>query len=148
LIYENGLPVGVQGIVRDISKRKRAETALIDSEERFRNLFENSRDPLFTCDLEGNFTSINHAGEILTGFSRSEILKSNFTDVVSPEYLCVAKEMLSRKALGDVATIYELEIITKQNERICVEVSSRTLPRAGEPIGVQGSVRDITSRKY
>jgi two-component system, cell cycle sensor histidine kinase and response regulator CckA len=135
------------GIARDISERKRAEAALRESEERFRNLFENARDSVFTCDLYGNFTSLNAAGEQLTGFTREEALQSNFARTVAPEYISVAKEMLSRKAAGDVASTYELEIITKQGRRVLVEVSSRTLFEDGKPVGVQGSVRDITARK-
>ncbi|HEV8370231.1 MAG TPA: PAS domain S-box protein [Pyrinomonadaceae bacterium] len=135
------------GIARDISGRKRAEKALRESEERFRTLFENAREAIFTCDLSGNFTSINQAGEALTGFSREETLESNFARVVAPECLPIAREMLSRKGSGDVATTYELELVTKQGRRILVEVSSRTLHEDGEPIGVQGSVRDITTQK-
>src|SRR5262249_37750423 len=44
------------GIARDISERKRAQEALKESEERFRTLFENARDIVFTCDLLGDFT--------------------------------------------------------------------------------------------
>jgi len=134
-------------IARDISDRKKAETVLRESEERLRGLFENARDIVFTCDLAGSFTSLNAAGEQLTGYSRSEALELNFTRVVAPEYLQVAKDMLERKAGGDVASIYELEIITKQGERVLVEISSRTLHSDGRAIGVQGSVRDITTRK-
>ena len=66
LVYENGIPVGVQGTARDLSERRNAEVAVRESEERFRNLFENARDTVFTCDLEGNFTSLNAAGELLS----------------------------------------------------------------------------------
>ena len=147
LIYENGVPVGVQGTVRDISVRRQAEQALRESEERFRTLFENARDTVFTCDLQGNFTSLNRAGELLTGYTREEALKSNFSQVVAPEYLAIAMEMLIKKAAGDVETTYELELITKQGVTIMVELSSRTINENGNPVGVQGSVRDITARK-
>jgi len=135
------------GIARDISERKRAQEALKESEERFRTLFENARDIVFTCDLFGNFTSLNRAGEAIIGYSREEALQSNFTRVVAPEYIQVAKEMLSRKSGGDVETVYELEIVTKSSRRILVEISSRTLHEDGQPVGVQGSARDITARR-
>ena len=73
LIYENGVPVGVQGTARDISVRRHAEQALRESEERFRTLFENARDTVFTCDLQGNFTSLNRSGELLTGYTRGSL---------------------------------------------------------------------------
>lgn len=135
------------GIIRDVSERRRVEEALRDSEESFRGLFENAKDTCFTCDLNGNFTSLNGAGEKLTEYSRAEALQSNFARVVAPEYLGVAQEMITRKAAGDVATIYELEIVTKSGRRVLVEISSRTLYSGGTSIGVQGSARDITERR-
>ena len=108
---------------------------------------KNARDPFFTCDLQGNFTSLNRACELLTGYTRVEALESNFTRVVAPEYLPIAREMLSLKASGDIETTYELALITKNGSRVIVELGSRTLHQNGMPIGVQGSARDITARK-
>ena len=135
------------GIARDVSERKRAEQALRDSEERFRNLFEYAKDVVFTCDLGGNFTSLNQAGVDLTGYSRAEVVGMNFARVVAPEHLKIAQEMIAGKAKGDVKTSYELEVLTKFGERVLVEISSRTLYRDGRPVGVQGSARDITERR-
>jgi PAS domain S-box-containing protein len=147
LIFENDVPVGVQGTVRDISVRRRAEAELRASEERFRELIENANDIIFTCDISGNFTSLNRAGQELTGYSNEEALKMNFAEVVPPGHIEKTREMLSRKAVADVATIYELEIITKSGERAELEVSSRTILDDGKPVGVQGVARDITERK-
>jgi two-component system, cell cycle sensor histidine kinase and response regulator CckA len=147
LIYENGVAVAVQGTARDISERWQTLQALRESEERFRNLFENAKDTVFTCDLEGNFTSINPAGERLTEYSVEEMLKSDFSLVVAPEYVKSVQEMVVAKAGGDVATIYELEIITKSGQRVWVEISSRTIHSQGKPVGVQGIARDISERK-
>jgi two-component system, cell cycle sensor histidine kinase and response regulator CckA len=147
LIYERGVPVGVQGTARDISERKRAEKALRESEERFRNLFENAKDVLFTCDLSGNFSSLNRAGELLMEYSREEAVGMNFAEVVAPEHRDIVRNMLNRKAAGDSATTYELEVITKSRRRVLFEISSRSIYRDGKVVGVQGSARDITERK-
>ena len=48
----------------------RVEKALRESEERYRELFENANDIVFTIDLEGNFTSLNKTGERITGYNR------------------------------------------------------------------------------
>jgi PAS domain S-box-containing protein len=122
--------------------------ALRVSEERYRELFENAHDIVFTADLDGNFTSINRAGERLSGYERYEVLSMNFTTVVAPEYVEVARRAREVKLLGDKeGTRYELEMLTKDGRRIPLEVNTRLIYQEGRPVGVQGIARDITERK-
>ncbi|HEV7905697.1 MAG TPA: PAS domain S-box protein, partial [Pyrinomonadaceae bacterium] len=148
LIYDEGVPVGVQGIARDSTKRKRAERALRESEERYRELFENANDLIYTHDLAGNFTSLNKTGERITGYTREEAIRLNIGQVIAPEHLARAKEMMARKNLIDEATVYELEIVAKDGRRVPLEVSTRVVYANGEPCGVQGIARDIAERKH
>ena len=147
LIYENGVPIGVQGTAREITERRERQKALKASEECLRELIENANDTIFTCDLEGNITCLNRAGQKLIGYLAREAVGMNFADFVAPEFLETAAEMLARKATNDVSTVYELEIITRGGERAALEVSSRTIFNDGKSVGVQGVARDITERK-
>ena len=134
-------------LATDVTERKRAEAAVRESEERYRELFENANDIIYTIDLAGNFTSLNQTGERVTGYTRAEALSMNLTQVVVPEQVDLARAMLARKLDSDISTVYELEIITKSRRRIPLELSSRIIRQEGKPVGVQGIARDISARK-
>src|ERR1044072_7466883 len=148
LTDENENVLGVIGVATDITENRRAEISIRESEERYRELFENANDIIYTHDLRGNFTSLNRSGERITGYSREEAAKMNVADVIAPDYLTLAREMMAQKTSKGVSTVYELDIVTKQGKRVRLEVSTRLMLSDGKPIGVQGIGRDLTERKH
>ena len=64
-----------------MTDERKAENALRDNEKRYRELFENANDIVYTHDLAGNFTSLNRTGEQITGYSWKEAAKMNIADV-------------------------------------------------------------------
>lgn len=136
-----------EGTAQDISERKRAEEALRESEERYRELFENAKDALYVHDLGGRYTSFNRAAEELSGFSREEILGKHFSNFVAPGSLKDVRENLCKKLDEEGETVYEIDLVTKDRRRVPVEVSSRLIYENGKPIGIQGVARDISDRK-
>jgi PAS domain S-box-containing protein len=123
------------------------EKALRESEERYRDLFEHSRDAIYVHDLTGRYTSVNRAAELLSGFSREEILGKHYSNFISPQNLKDARENFCRKLDVPVETIYEAQIVCKDGRRVPVEISSRIIYRDGHPVGVQGIARDLSERK-
>lgn len=134
-------------LANDITERMRAEQALRESEERYRELVENAHDIIYEHDLNGNYTSINKAGERITGYSHEETLHLDLTKTIAPEFLEKVHDMLRRKLAGETITAYELETIAKDGHRISLEINSSLVFQNGLAVGVQGIARDVTERK-
>ncbi|MBN2308872.1 MAG: PAS domain S-box protein [Candidatus Hydrogenedentes bacterium] len=149
----SSLPTQIDGnrvavtYVRDVTQRAEAEKALRESEQRYRELYQNANDILYTHDLSGRFTSINRAGLRVSGYTHEEALQTNALEVVAPEYRELAREMVRRKLAGAETGQYELEMLAKDGSRIPVEVSTRLIYKDDEPVAVQGIARDITERR-
>ncbi|HBB86528.1 MAG TPA: hypothetical protein DC047_02805 [Blastocatellia bacterium] len=137
----------VADVISQGIERKRAEHELSKSEERYRDLVENAHDIIYSQDLKGNYTSMNEAGQLITGYTREEALKLNVTQTVAPEDLEQAREMLAKKLAGEHVTAYETEIIAKDGRRIAIEANTKLVMHDGVPVGIQGIARDITERK-
>jgi len=137
----------VRGMARDITEELRARRALRQSEERYRELFENSRDAIYLHDMDGRYLSVNRAAEDLTGYSRDEILGRDFTGFVAPRNVPSIRRNFCKKLEKKGATMYEVEVIAKDGRPVPVEVSSRIIYNDAVPVGVQGTVRNISERK-
>jgi len=134
-------------IFRETTERRRCEDARRATEERYRELFENPTDMVFTHDLEGRLTSMNRAVERITGYSVEEALRMKFTDFVAPDFLPSTRDIIRRQIAGDSPATFELDIIAKSGQRIALEISTRPIFRNGLPFAIQGLARDITERK-
>jgi PAS domain S-box-containing protein len=146
------LSLGLQNIANE-EQRKRAEEkltiqsrTLIESELRYRELFENANDIIYTLDLDGNFTSVNKIGQQTSEFSYEQIMQLNIDKVVAPDYLFEAREILRRTISGESLPPAKLVILSQRGRHITIEVSNRLIMQDGKPVGVQGIARDLTER--
>ncbi|MBN1572758.1 MAG: PAS domain S-box protein [Deltaproteobacteria bacterium] len=145
LFHEKGY---VEGVIIDITCRKLAEAALKESEEKYRNLFENSIEPVFTVDLDGNFTSINRAFEEMCGYKAGEMIGGNyrkFGDAETVEKVSKAYNLLYRT--GEPIKNLNYKIFDKNGEEIIVESCVDVIRKGEKIVGFQGSIRDISDRK-
>ena len=130
-----------------LAERERAEIALKESEERYRDLVENANDIVYTMDLTGRLTSINKAGELITGYKRTDLLTRNLGEFITPESMETTRSMLERKLLGEERTNYEMDLQSAKGRALTLEISSKLMLKDGKPAGIQGIARDITARR-
>jgi PAS domain S-box-containing protein len=132
----------------DITERKQAEEALLDSEERYSSLVDNIRLGIFrsTPGLEGHFLEVNPGMEEVTGYSRGELLKMNVTELyVYPEQRTA---IIEEAANGAGKVTRELNMRKKDGTEIVVSDTKFTIrDEDGEIAYFDGVLEDITERK-
>ena len=126
----------------DVTERKRAEKALRQSEERFRELVEQASDSIFVADLDGRYTDVNSAGCRMLGFERDEIVGKTIIDLFPPEDIDRLQRAKEELLQGDTQ-VAEWRLRRKDGSYLPVEISAKILPDGRW----QGIVRDISERR-
>lgn len=147
VIFENGnVPVRMAGIVQDITERKKIEKALGMANAYNRSLIEVSLDPLVTIGPDGKITDVNRATEIVTGYFRSELIGTDFSDYFTePEKAKEGYQYVFQKGL---VRDYQLEIRHKHGHITPVLYNASIYrDENGRVTGVFAAARDITELK-
>jgi PAS domain S-box-containing protein len=142
----DGNVTGMVNIARDITQRRQAELALQGSEERYRELFENASDPVYTFDLEMRITSLNRMAEEMAGYRREEAVGTNLRQLVVAEKWKATELAMGQLVAGRPPAKFETEIRSKDGRRMTLEVNPRLICRDGEAVGIQAMAHDITGR--
>jgi len=139
----------MQGIVRDITKRKKVEAALISGGEQFRITFENA--PIGVCltDADGYYLKVNKAYCEMLGYSEKELLSIDFPSLSHPEELQQNIDLKNIALAGEINS-FEMEkrYKTKKGEIIWVLLKSSLVRNENkEPLYFIAHIQDITERK-
>jgi PAS domain S-box-containing protein len=132
----------VEELEKEAIKRKLAEGALRESEQKFRNFLENLGDVAYETDSSGNVTYANKASEIITGMPLNSIIGKPFLPLFTKESQEIAIDVYQRTLNGE-SLEYEL---TFSNGRICSFKNEPLRDENANTIGVFGIARDMTER--
>ena len=151
LVLKDGVPVGVQGIARDITERKRVEEALRESEARKRAILESSMDCIITMDHDGAVADWNPAAEKTFGYTLEEAIGKEMALLIIPQrfreqhrqgltrYLATGKAQVIGQRL-------ELSAERRDGTEFPIELTITRIESKGAPM-FTGYLRDITERK-
>jgi PAS domain S-box-containing protein len=144
-----GQPVGILGVAREITERRKSEEALRQSEERYRTILEDMEESYYETDLAGNFTLVNDALCRHLGYSIKEMMGMNYLVFTPPEDVKrVSQSSTQVYRTGEPVKWFPREMIRKDGSRTFNETSIFPLRNeSGEIIGWRGVGRDITERK-
>lgn len=145
-----GSLVACDGLVSDITERKRAEEALKASEEKYRNIVENASEGIFQSTPDGRYQSANPALARMYGYSSPKELMKSISDIAHQVYLNAEDYERFHDMLREGLSIdgYEVELCRKDGSRIWVSMAARAVRAAdGRLLYHEGTVVDITERK-
>ena len=137
---------GFSVVFQDITQLKQSETALKESEQRYRSLFQHNPAMVYALDRQARFTSINAAAVRISGYSEEEAVRMNFSEVIAPEYLEILKQNYARTLNGEPQS-YETVMIAKDGRKIDIHITSTPIIIEGNVIGAYGIAEDISGRK-
>ncbi|MCG8012550.1 MAG: PAS domain S-box protein [Candidatus Thiodiazotropha weberae] len=145
----DGSLVGVLGIGRDITERKRAESDLTESERRFRATFDQAAVGIARVAPDGHWLEVNEKLSEIVGYSREELLEKTFQDITYPDDLdadlALVKEVLSGKR-----KTYSMDkrYIKSSGALVWIRLTvSLVRDDDGEPLYFISVIEDIDQRK-
>ncbi|WP_407356750.1 PAS domain S-box protein [Methanolobus sp. WCC5] len=143
---ENGMFIGILGVSRDITERRQAAQALLESEEMYRMLVENLSEIIYVLDEEGRITYVSPNVELKGGYSPAEMTGKRFIDFVHPEDRKGRTEQF-RKIISGASEPTEYRYISKDSRTIWMRTAARPVIKDGIFTGVQGVLTDVTDLK-
>lgn len=132
--------------VSDISEIRRADLALRESEQRFRSLFHESRDGVYSVTRDGHFIEINQAGLDMLEATREDLVGRTSDSF----YADPAERRRFQTEIEQSGSVKDFEVtLRSRNGRLvhCLLTSTVLRNRQGEMIGYQGIMHDVTARK-
>ena len=139
-------PIGTMGVSRDVTELIEAEKQLIESEEKYRDLFENATDLIQSIDMKGNIVYVNKTWKKTLGYLDKEIENKNIFDFIHQD--CKQKceklfEEISKSKKGKGHSI-SFELKTKKGEKIIVEGGVSLKFKDGKPESTRSILRNVT----
>ncbi|MFC1989886.1 PAS domain S-box protein [Chloroflexota bacterium] len=127
---------------------KRALSQLQQSEERYRDLFENASDAIWLHDFDNKTLTANNACEQVTGYSSDELMNMSVCQLMAPSgkaRVCEVEGKLVRGEPSDPRC--EVELVKKGGTKAIVEVTTSLITHEGEKVGFQHTARDVTDER-
>ena len=142
-----GKTVGRVWSFRDVTQRLRAEDERRSSDEKYRSLFEESKDVVFISTLDGKFLDINPAGVELFGYSSKEELLD--IDIGHDVYVNAEERIKANQILNEKGYLKDhlTHAKTKSGKSLIVlETTTAVRDRSGNVVALRGILRDVTEQ--
>ena len=148
LLREGNKIIGTHGIMRDITDKIMLERKLKESEEKYRDLFENAQDGMYVLDNERHFLRMNRFGLQTLGCTEEEVIGTNISQWITPASMKIVDERRMKRLSGELQDQADvLEIVCKNGEHRWIEIKTREIKDGDRTIEIHGIARDITQNR-
>lgn len=137
----------ISTIMRNLTERKRTETALRESETRFRELAELLPQTVFEMDAAGRFTFANHAGLESLGYTRKELKGLGVLELFAPKDRDRIAQNIRKRLNNEPVANREYLALRKDGSTFPVLLYASPILHDDTPVGLRGIGLDITERK-
>ncbi len=146
---DTGKVLYYEGTIEDITERKLAEKSLRDSESRYRELYEASRDGIASVDATGKIIAFNKSFSAMLGYPDEDIYDLTYEDITPERWHALEAQILKEQVtVRGYSDIYEKEYRKKDGTIFPVELRTYLIKdMENKPAGFWAIVRDITERK-
>ena len=131
----------------DITQRKKDEEKIKESEERYRDLFENASDLIQIVGPDGHIDYVNRAWRETLGYNEYEINKLTVFDLIHPEYINHCLDLFKKVVQGEQVDKFETTFVAKDGREILLEGTTSCKFEDGKPVSTRGIFRDITENR-
>ena len=144
-----GEPLYFVSQIQDVTERKRAESALRESEQRFRGSFERAATGMALVGTDGRFLRVNRSLCEILGFPERELLGKTFQEITHPDDLEVDLEHLRRLVAGEVRTYQTEKRYLHQDGHVVWALLSVSVvhDEEDEPLYFVSQIQDVSERK-
>jgi len=153
VVYKNSKPIGIRGILIDLTEQKRTEYIIQENQRVLSSLLANTPGLLYRCknDLQWTMSFISQQCIAITGYTPDEFIDNktlSFNDIIAPEYQEIIwnkwQDVINKKS----TFTFEYQIIHKSGERRWVYESGNPIfDEHGALQFLEGYIEDITERK-
>jgi len=141
---EKKIPIRLNGIVQDITERKKTEEKI----QSLANIVESSNDAIITISLDGIITSWNKGAEQIYGYSSEEIIGKSVSILAPDNLKGETKKLIEKVKLGERIQRYRTSRLRKDDKLIFASITlSPVFDSSGELVAISAITRDITERK-
>ncbi|MEM6641693.1 MAG: PAS domain S-box protein [Bacteroidota bacterium] len=129
-------------LANDISEKKESESALIESEEKFRNIFVSFQDVYFRCDMDGIITMMSPSVLEVIGYSSKDVLGTSIMDYADDKRQIL--QMFTRVADEKRIRNIEAKIKSSSGDKLSLLFNIRLIHKDDQGMEIEGVARDIT----